>query len=122
MEHDLLLAVSKHQTIQAFEAGKPSLGQGGFVAPSASLIGNISLGKGSSVWYNAVLRGELLVVKSTRPAGHKPLCGSRRLKVVWRAFEGVSPEYQFLISSNHLTSHALFLIISRPPKIENAFL
>ena len=52
------LAVSKHQTVQAFESSRPSLGQGGFVAPSASLIGKVSLGRGSSVWYNAVLRGE----------------------------------------------------------------
>lgn len=35
------------------------MGQGGFVAPSASLIGKVSLGKGSSVWYNAVLRGDV---------------------------------------------------------------
>ena len=52
-----LLAVSKHQTLQAFGQSRPSLGQGGFVAPSASLIGNVTLGKGSSVWYGAVLRG-----------------------------------------------------------------
>jgi len=65
VRHVILLAVSKHQTLQAFEAGRPSLGQGGFVAPSASLIGKVSLGKGSSVWYNAVLRGKELVAETT---------------------------------------------------------
>ena len=53
-------AVSKHQTLQAFQQARPSLGPATFVAPSASLIGNVTLGTGSSVWYNAVLRGELV--------------------------------------------------------------
>lgn len=50
-------AVSKHKTLQAFQQGRPSLGPATFVAPSASLIGKVKLGRGSSVWYNAVLRG-----------------------------------------------------------------
>lgn len=29
-----------------------------FVAPGARIIGNVTLGPGSSVWYNAVLRGD----------------------------------------------------------------
>ena len=33
---------------------------GSFVAPSASVVGNVSIGEHSSVWYNAVLRGELI--------------------------------------------------------------
>ena len=61
MEVDLTLsfifAVSKHKTLQAFQQGRPSLGPATFVAPSASLIGKVKLGRGSSVWYNAVLRG-----------------------------------------------------------------
>lgn len=36
---------------------KPSLGLDTFVAPSASVIGAVTLGKRSSVWYSAVLRG-----------------------------------------------------------------
>lgn len=51
--------VSKHQTLQAFQQGRPSLGPATFVAPSASLIGKVTLGRGSSVWYNAVLRGDV---------------------------------------------------------------
>jgi carbonic anhydrase/acetyltransferase-like protein (isoleucine patch superfamily) len=30
---------------------------GSFVAPSATVVGNVSIGEHSSVWYNAVLRG-----------------------------------------------------------------
>ena len=50
-------AVSKHQTLQAFASKKPQLAEDIFVAPNSSLIGDVSLGKSSSVWYGAVLRG-----------------------------------------------------------------
>ena len=39
--------------------GKTPQDQGAvFIAPSASVIGDVVLGPGSSVWYNAVLRGD----------------------------------------------------------------
>ncbi len=50
--------VPRHQTLQAFGSSRPSLGENCFVAPNASLIGDVSLGKNTSVWYGAVLRGE----------------------------------------------------------------
>jgi carbonic anhydrase/acetyltransferase-like protein (isoleucine patch superfamily) len=50
----------------AFEAqvGKflgqtPALGKSVFVAPGARLVGDVTLGDHSSVWYNAVLRGDI---------------------------------------------------------------
>lgn len=51
------LAVSKHQTLQVFNSKKPQLAEDIFVAPNSSMIGDVSLGKSSSVWYGAVLRG-----------------------------------------------------------------
>lgn len=30
-----------------------------FVAPSASVIGDVQVGRGSSIWYGCVLRGKL---------------------------------------------------------------
>lgn len=30
-----------------------------FVAPSASIIGDVQVGRGSSIWYGCVLRGKL---------------------------------------------------------------
>ena len=39
--------------------GKTPQDQGAvFLAPSAALIGDVVLGPGSSVWYNAVVRGD----------------------------------------------------------------
>ncbi|MCP1491254.1 gamma carbonic anhydrase family protein [Peribacillus frigoritolerans] len=37
---------------------KPSIDETVFVAPGAHLIGDISIGKDSTVWFNAVLRGD----------------------------------------------------------------
>ncbi|MGC8556260.1 MAG: gamma carbonic anhydrase family protein [Conexivisphaera sp.] len=37
---------------------RPTVNQSAFVAPSAWLIGDVRVGAGSSVWFNAVLRGE----------------------------------------------------------------
>ena len=51
-------AVPTHHTLQAYQGKRPVLGSGAFVAPNASVVGDVRLGKGSSVWYGAVLRGE----------------------------------------------------------------
>jgi gamma-carbonic anhydrase len=37
---------------------KPIIGENVFLAPSASVIGNVELGTASSVWYGAVIRGD----------------------------------------------------------------
>ena len=36
----------------------PQCHQDTFVAPNASIIGNVTIGKGSSVWFNAVVRAD----------------------------------------------------------------
>lgn len=42
-----------------FESSQPTRGDGVFVAPGAAVIGRVALGPGASVWYNAVLRGDV---------------------------------------------------------------
>lgn len=39
-------------------AARPIVGEGAFIAPSASLIGDVEVGAGSGVWYGAVVRGD----------------------------------------------------------------
>lgn len=53
----LRCAVSRHRKVMAIYDVAPVVGEGAFVAPSATVIGDVSLGAGSSVWYGAVLRG-----------------------------------------------------------------
>src|SRR6185436_4074699 len=38
---------------------KPTLGQGVYIADGAVVVGDVTLGDHSSVWYNAVLRGDI---------------------------------------------------------------
>jgi carbonic anhydrase/acetyltransferase-like protein (isoleucine patch superfamily) len=45
-------------TIYTLDAKGPGLGSGSFVAPSADVIGNVTLKSGASVWFNAVIRGD----------------------------------------------------------------
>jgi len=42
-----------------FLDGVPTIHPTAFVAPSANLIGDVTLGEESSVWYQAVLRGDI---------------------------------------------------------------
>lgn len=50
-------AVNKAQALQAFGGKRPALGTNVFVAPNSSVVGDVKLGSGSSVWYGAVVRG-----------------------------------------------------------------
>ncbi len=38
---------------------KPALGKDVFIAPSATVVGDVRLGDGCSVWYGSVLRGDI---------------------------------------------------------------
>ncbi len=38
---------------------KPDLSQAAFIAPNAVVIGRVTLGVGASIWYNAVVRGDV---------------------------------------------------------------
>lgn len=41
-----------------FEGKRPTIHPEAFVAPTATLIGDVTIEKGASVWYGAVLRGD----------------------------------------------------------------
>jgi len=44
--------------IHTFNGKKPKIGKTTFVAPSADVIGDVTVGANSSIWYGAVLRGD----------------------------------------------------------------
>ena len=48
-------------TGQSFALGssRPHLGEDVWLAPGAILIGDISVGNGSNIWFNCVLRGDV---------------------------------------------------------------
>jgi gamma-carbonic anhydrase len=53
----VLRAVVRHRTLFNLFNRRPAIDGQAFVAPSASLVGDVSVGQGSSVWYGSVLRG-----------------------------------------------------------------
>ncbi len=42
---------------------RPVLDPTVFVAPTASVIGEVTIGEGSSIWYGAVLRGDVMAIR-----------------------------------------------------------
>ena len=57
--HFVMIAslVYRHRPLLNIVDKKPALATGAWVAPSAAVIGNVSLGSGSSVWYNSIVKG-----------------------------------------------------------------
>jgi carbonic anhydrase/acetyltransferase-like protein (isoleucine patch superfamily) len=45
--------------LERFLGKRPRLGKGVFIARGAALLGDVTLGNYSSVWYNAVVRGDI---------------------------------------------------------------
>jgi len=41
----------------------PKIGKDSFVAENATLVGDVTIGKGCTVWYNAVLRGDVFPIR-----------------------------------------------------------
>lgn len=46
-------------TILPFEGQHPRIDPTAFVAPGSRIVGNVTLGAESSIWYNTVLRGDV---------------------------------------------------------------
>jgi carbonic anhydrase/acetyltransferase-like protein (isoleucine patch superfamily) len=49
--------------ILTFKGKTPKIGSGVFLAPNASLIGDVEIGDGASVWFGAVLRGDEAAIR-----------------------------------------------------------
>jgi len=45
--------------LETFLRKKPAIGQGVYIAHGAVVVGDVTIGDHSSVWYNAVLRGDI---------------------------------------------------------------
>ncbi|MBK9585136.1 MAG: gamma carbonic anhydrase family protein [Alphaproteobacteria bacterium] len=41
----------------------PKIHETAFIAPSASIIGDVEIGEGTNIWYNCVLRGDVYNIK-----------------------------------------------------------
>ncbi|GJN37998.1 hypothetical protein PR202_gb27004 [Eleusine coracana subsp. coracana] len=55
--------ISRHRTLMNIFDKAPHVHKESFVAPSASLIGDVQVGQGASIWYGCVLRGHSAVLQ-----------------------------------------------------------
>jgi len=46
-------------TLYVYKNNRPEIHESVFIAPTAQIIGNVSIGKDSSVWFQSVLRGDM---------------------------------------------------------------
>ena len=60
--------------ILEYEGVKPKLGKGCYVAPTATLIGDLMLGDGSSIWFNTVVRADVHSIRIGRDTNVQDLC------------------------------------------------
>lgn len=60
--------------IEAFQGMSPRLGADVFVAPSASVVGDVELGARSSVWHGAVVRGDVWRIRIGELSNVQDLC------------------------------------------------
>lgn len=51
------------KVIQEFNGKKPDIRESCYIAPSADIIGDVTIGENSSVWHKAVLRGDINSIK-----------------------------------------------------------
>ena len=45
--------------ILEFQGKTPQIGAGAFIAPTAVIIGDVTIGAGANIWFGAVLRGDM---------------------------------------------------------------
>ena len=50
-------------TILAVNGKDPQFGQNCFVAPNATIVGEVKIGDDCSIWFNAVIRGDVHFIK-----------------------------------------------------------
>lgn len=55
--------LSRHRTVLNIFDKAPVIDKDVFVAPSAAVIGDVQIGKGSSIWYGSVLRGDVNIIR-----------------------------------------------------------
>ncbi len=60
--------------IETFKGVRPRIGANVFIAPTAAIIGDVDIMDGASVWYGAVIRGDLAPIRIGRDANIQDNC------------------------------------------------
>ncbi|KAL6758020.1 trimeric LpxA-like protein [Haematococcus lacustris] len=75
-------STNRHMPIVPVKYASPSLGSDVFVAPSSLLLGNVTVGSKSSIWYNATVRGD-----------RQPVTIGKAVNIQDSAYIGTANEY-----------------------------
>lgn len=54
------VVVNRHRRITNLYDKVPSVGSEAFVAPTASVIGDVVVGEKATIWYGAVVKGKII--------------------------------------------------------------
>ena len=49
-----------------YEGRRPTIGRNVYIAPTAVIVGDVAIGEGTSVWFGAVIRGDLAPIRIGR--------------------------------------------------------
>ncbi len=60
--------------IMPYEGTEPQLGHSVVILPGARVIGNVTLGEGTSVWFNSIVRGDESTIKFGKMCNIQDLC------------------------------------------------
>ena len=60
--------------IEAFKGVRPRIGANVYIAPTAVVIGDVEIGDGASIWYGAVVRGDLASIRIGRDTNVQDNC------------------------------------------------
>jgi carbonic anhydrase/acetyltransferase-like protein (isoleucine patch superfamily) len=60
--------------IETFKGVRPRIGANVFIAPTAAVIGDVEILDGASVWYGAVIRGDLASIRIGRDTNIQDNC------------------------------------------------
>eukprot|EP00005_Dracoamoeba_jomungandri_P005445 CAMPEP_0174258432 /NCGR_PEP_ID=MMETSP0439-20130205/7421_1 /TAXON_ID=0 /ORGANISM="Stereomyxa ramosa, Strain Chinc5" /LENGTH=229 /DNA_ID=CAMNT_0015341933 /DNA_START=49 /DNA_END=738 /DNA_ORIENTATION=- len=93
----------RHRRIMEVIDKKPSVGHDVFIAPSASVIGEVTVGEGSSIWYGTILRGDVnkINIGKNSSIGHRTV-----VHVDSSSEEGYTNVGDNVIVGNSVTLHA----------------
>lgn len=60
--------------IISYQGKTPKIGNGVFIAPTAVVIGEVDIADGASIWYGAVIRGDLASIRIGRDTNVQDNC------------------------------------------------
>ena len=70
----MTMSNTTHPNTLPFRGTYPDIAPGVFIAPGAHVIGHVSIGSGSSVWFNSVLRGDVMPITIGQDTNIQDLC------------------------------------------------